>query len=306
PEEAVLPVGDAQVRPRLAAEQGQIVGRDLEPQPRHRPREDFARPAAAERLVRRRRRVGELDLRLDEVEVPAALLGPRAVVLVGQEVGERAQEVGAELSLVRGDGAEEFALEERAEEPLREVLRGLDVVAAAADVEVDRLPVDGDQPVERVAGAVAGLADDGPGGGLESEVVAADGRLVGHSIRRRAPARRPLRRSKPEGEAGGAEAAPAAEGAEAEPPGPWAQERGPPGEARRRACPPKRHPVEVRRRDAAADPARTGASAPDACRPGGRRTAGPAPRAPVERARPGSREATADPRSRAWAPRPGP
>src|SRR6185436_17374590 len=56
-EEAVLPVGDAQVGPRLSAQQREVVRRHLQPELGHGPGEDFLRPAAPERLLGRGGRV---------------------------------------------------------------------------------------------------------------------------------------------------------------------------------------------------------------------------------------------------------
>src|SRR5204862_2851492 len=129
----------------------QVLGRYLAAQTGHRAGQDLLGPAAAEGLVGRRLRRRQFQLRLHEVEGAAALLGAGPVELVREKVGERAEEIRPEPALVRGDGAEELALQQRPEKPLSEVLRRLDVLAAPADEEVDGLPVDADESVERVA-----------------------------------------------------------------------------------------------------------------------------------------------------------
>src|SRR5205814_2048040 len=122
----------------------------------------------------------ELPLRLHEVEVAAPLLRPRPRLLVRQKMAQRAQKIGAELALFGRRVSERAALQEGAEELLRQILGGLDVVAAAADEEVDGFPISRDETIERVARAAARVADDGPGGGLEPDVVAADVGFVAH------------------------------------------------------------------------------------------------------------------------------
>jgi hypothetical protein len=116
-----------------------------------------------------------LRLALGEIEgedglVAAALEAGLRLGAILQEVGQGRQEEGPEPTARRIGLGEGVPLHERRQEPLDHVLRALIVVAVLADEEVERLPVDVDQGVERLD--FLGGLNQVPRGGGEPVLVA--------------------------------------------------------------------------------------------------------------------------------------
>src|SRR5207249_958814 len=86
----------------------------------------------------------------------AALLCGVVVVGVGQEVLAGGEQVRAEPAAGPVRGGEVVLLQQPGEERLGQVLGGVVVVAAAADVGVDREPVEPAQVGQRLAGVRGG------------------------------------------------------------------------------------------------------------------------------------------------------
>ncbi len=103
----------------------------------------------------------------------AALLGAGVVALVADEMSEGGEKEGAELAFGGAEGGEIAAGEQIGEEALGEVFGLVGGVAAAAEVGVEREPVDAQEIVEGAAGAGGlgiGGEDEGPARGEEADV----------------------------------------------------------------------------------------------------------------------------------------
>src|SRR5207245_2190013 len=112
------------------------------------------------------------------------LLGRLAVVFVGQEVLAGGEQVGAEPAAGAVGGGEVVLLQEAGEERLGQVLGGVVVVATAADISINRVPVQPAQVGQRLPGVRGGRVlsrgDQAPAGGGEHDPIIPDrrGRLT--------------------------------------------------------------------------------------------------------------------------------
>src|SRR5262249_12414479 len=91
----------------------------------------------------------------------AALLGRVKVVLIGEKMLAGREQVGAEAPARRGGMGQPVSLQEPREERLRQILGGVVIAAAAADVAIDGEPVQGTQVGERLPGRLTVLAGGG-------------------------------------------------------------------------------------------------------------------------------------------------
>src|SRR5581483_10437656 len=165
-----------------------LAALELGAQAPERPLHDGERPLALEGLLRARSaghgRLGGVEVEREHAPPAAALQRGLVLVAIDEEVVERGAEVGPEAALPGVEPLEELAREEMREEALDRILAVLDREPLAPCVEIERLPVSGEELLERspaLLGPRARGGDDRPARLREGALRAAHRGLGDHA-----------------------------------------------------------------------------------------------------------------------------